>query len=220
MTKTITVALAATIALAGMQAPAHAGSNCSFAHAGRCKVDGNKVPTSDVEFKQLRAKLPKDPFHAAALYVYALIRYASNPKVGEQLMLLASHKSVLARGNVYKGYGWGSRMAYFMRMAKKYNYCFPGFASNAQDKNGKFVVDENNAEVEIRIQTKYVPNPASGRAKLWVCPINKYCFPLALRTKLIRLGGKTVKTWAVNGASSAFTGCRLPKRKMTVDPSL
>gem|GEM_PF-4633371 len=41
-----------------------------------------------------------------------------------------------------------------------------------------------------------------------------------LRTKLIRVGGKTVKTWAVNGASSAFTGCRVPKRKMTVDPSL
>ena len=213
-------AIAGAVAFTGAR-HVQAGHNCSHSQKGRCKVSGNKVPTSDTEFKALRARLPKDVFHAAALYVYALVAYADNPKLGEQLLLLASHESQLRKGGkVYKGWGWGGSMGFMMRMAKKYKYCFPGFASNATEANGKYDVDRSNVEVEIRVQTKYVPDPSTGSAKVWVCPINKMCFPLAFRQVHLKQDGQLVKAWKVAGASSAYTGCRYPKQPPKANPDL
>jgi len=225
MTKLVLVSVVAGALALSTAQPAQAGHNCNYSQAGRCKVSAAKVPRTDREFKALRARLAKDPFTAAALYVYALIAMHKNPKVGEQLVLLASHESMLkkaGRRNVYKGWGWRSSMQYQMQRMKspRKRYCFPGFASNAKEVNGKFVVDTNAVEVEIKIQSKYVPQLSSGRAKLWICPINKMCFPLGLRQVYLKQGGKLVKAWKVSNASSAYTGCRTAKKPPRATPDL
>jgi|GEM_PF-4176791 len=206
--------------------PAAAKHNCRYGTNQRCTISGNKVPMSPAAFKALRARLPKDLFHATALFVYALIAFEKNPAVGEKLLLLATHPKRLqkgARNPVYKGWGWGRGLDWHInriKRSRRYRSCFPGFASNAREANGKYIVDMNNAEVEIRTQKRYVSNPANGRAKVWVCPINKMCFPVNLGLTNLVVGGRTVPAWKVTGMSSAFTGCRAAKRPPTVNPEL
>lgn len=225
--KRFVVAAAVAVCFAFITArPAVAAHNCRYGTNQRCKVSGNKVPMSPAAFKALRAKLPKDLFHAAALYVYALIAFAKNPAVGEKLMLLASHPKLLSKGahkSVYKGWGWARGLQWHIKRIKRsprVSACFPGYASNATEGNGRYSVDMNNAEVEIRTQKRYVSNPANGRAKVWVCPINRMCFPLNLARTQVVEGGRTMSAWKISGMSSAFTGCRAAKRPAKVNPEL
>lgn len=191
---------------------ANANHNCRTDRAGYCTVKVGSLPTTVPAFLALRAKLKKDAFNAAALYIVALLNMSMNYERGKKMLLLSTSENRLSKSGkgpgVYKGYDF--RRSYYYHLnrykgSKRLN-CFAGFAAGAKSADGKWVFNPRNVNVDVKVQTKYVPNVKTGRYKLFIKTVNRATpFPLHLRKN--RRG-----IWKINNDSSSWTGCALPKR--------
>ena len=73
-----------------------------FSFSQTIKVD--KMPNSVSEFVALRNQIATSPEGGATMFVLALKLCVDNPTVGEQCLVIATDRSRLQQGSVYKGF--------------------------------------------------------------------------------------------------------------------
>jgi hypothetical protein len=199
-------AIAALLASGGL---AHANlPDCYDTSSPECD-DGpsTSLPSSVDEFIATRDKLARDPWGGATMFLMAWMVRATNPTLGDQMLVLSLAEGQLtkmSRGGVYKGYGFGRGLSYHMNnLNKSYPYCRTAYAVGATRAN-KYTFDARSVKVRFRKQTRLVGSIESGKYKVFACSEGTAtCRPLTMVRNSKGL-------WKVDNFSSISTGCAQP----------
>lgn len=97
----------------------------------------DKMPTNVDEFLKLRNKIAKTPQGGAAMFIIATKMYVENPDVGAKCLVIATDRSRLQTGDVYKGYAVSPMdMNRIKQQLKQYPYLPSSYFKGAKPDNG------------------------------------------------------------------------------------
>ena len=176
--------LATFLALAG-PAYAQATVNCHETSGADCKKQPQRaLPTSVDEYLALREKIGTSPTGGAALFLYALMVQEKNAALGDKLVVLALYEDLLTKtggDGTYKGYVWDRGPGYHIDRIKARPHIPRSFAVGATAAN-HYAMDPARVGLLFRAQSRYVPDPATGEAKVFACTSGAAtCRPITLR---------------------------------------
>jgi len=161
------------------------------------------LPQDVDQFLALRERIGDTPEGGAALLAYALMVRARNPAIGAPMTLLALSGDLLMATRyqpVYQGYKFTSSADYLLQQIDKSPRCMRGFAAGAEPANG-YRMDPAAVVLRFRQQERFVPDTASGRAKVFLCNGGtSSCRPLGLKRN-------SKGIWKVSEFSTLATGC-------------
>jgi len=174
------------------------------------------IPKSPEAFKKLRDEIAKEPYGGAAMFVYALMVWQADEKLGEKLFVLAvSEKQVrkVKKGEgTYGGYELSGSITEFLRIFGSKKHCARSYAVGATPENDYAIPDEAAVVLRFRKQENYVGSIESGSYKVFVCTTGAdSCRPI---TTTVNKNG----VWKGHEFSSLFTGCR-PMKSQERDPA-
>ncbi len=200
------VLLAASSAQAGSPPP-----NCFGVPGASCfKFGPHKLPKNVKEYKALRSKFMKansevkKAYGGAALFLYALMVRTYDKSLGNKFLVMALTKDGLSKGNHYKGYTWSRSLDYHIKRITKRPQIPRSHVGNSSPKNNYKVNFKKAINIKFRKQTKYVPDPATGKYKVFACTSGAAtCRPLALRRNKNGI-------WKVKSFSSISVGIMKP----------
>ncbi len=96
-----------------------------------------KLPTSVEEFIEIRNNLANTPQGGAAVFIIALKLQSENPSLGEQCTVIATDRSKLAPGNIYKDFQVNNfDMRRIKEQLKRYPYIANSYFVGATPENG------------------------------------------------------------------------------------
>ncbi len=128
------------------------------------KID--KLANSVEEFTQIRDQLASSPEGGAAVFILALKMFAENPTLGEQCLVIATDRSKLQQGNVYKGFQIDNfLMNRLKEQIKRYPYIANSYFSGANADNGYTF---NTPTEIICSENSYSGDVNSGEFKIFV----------------------------------------------------
>lgn len=107
----------------------------NFVFAQTVKVE--KLPTTVEEFVELRNKIAVTPQGGATMFIIALKLHKENPDVGKQCLVIATDRSRLQEGNIYKGFQlYKTNMTSIDRQLYAYPYVVNSYFKGATPENG------------------------------------------------------------------------------------
>ncbi len=128
------------------------------------KVD--KIPTSVDEFLKLRNDIATSPQGGAAMFIIALKMYVENPEVGAQCLVIATDRSRLTSGDVYKGFAVSPMdMNRIKSQLQQYAYLPNSYFKGTSPADGYKV--KLPAKISCS-STRYSGNMLSGKFKVFV----------------------------------------------------
>ncbi len=96
-----------------------------------------KMPKNVDEFVKLRNKIATTPQGGVSMFILALKMYEKNPPLGKQCLVIATDRTRLQKGNVYKGFQLfstdGNRIK---KQIEKYPYIVNYYFKGATPENG------------------------------------------------------------------------------------
>ncbi len=96
-----------------------------------------KLPTTVEEFIEVRNQLANTPQGGAAVFIMALKLQSENPSIGEQCLVIATDRSKLMAGNVYKNLKLDAfGMKRIEEQLKYYPYIPNSYFAGATAENG------------------------------------------------------------------------------------
>jgi hypothetical protein len=174
-------------------------SNCLNVNPGShacLTFPAHPLPKSIDEFLALRKNLMESTddrtkaYGGATLLIYALVTRTINMDLGDKFLViaLARHrltkwtKDPWSRSKVnYKGYTWKRAESETVNTFTKNPYRARAYLKGAKPSDRYKIDLTQPLSVVYRKQNRKVPNPASGKYKLFVCTMGTpYCRPVSL----------------------------------------
>ncbi len=156
-------ARAAVAALAGLVAVAAVMSGPLAAASAPKEIRIERVPETVEAFLALRNRLATSPEGGAAVFLVALLRYASDKAMGRTFLTIALDRGELSQGNDYKGFSPGASIAYHLGRFQPH---WPrAYLKGAKAENGYKVAPPYVVTVS---RNRYSGSEASGQVKVFL----------------------------------------------------
>ena len=179
----------------------------NFVFAQTVKVE--KMPTTVEEFVELRNKIATTPEGGATMFILALKLQKENPEVGIQCLVIATDRSRLQEGSVYKGFQlYKPDMNSIKRQLTSYPYIVNSYFKGATPENG---YTTKTPYVLNFSSNPYSGNIADGKFKIFV-----KCYG-ADNPRPIRMIKNNKGYWKASEWSSMVMGIKKPVVKVDDD---